>query len=301
MMESDIYGLIGHPIDKSLSPKLFNAGYGGELRYDLIEGSDFLTSWKRFLESYRAINVTAPFKEQAYAQAAALARDGYGSISGPCLKTGATNLLVKDRESGQIHAHNSDFTGVILSVGETLFPGLVRQCYEVFGEKGYIKVHQFIRQNLTEHYGRRPQALVVGCGGAGKAAAVAAAEMGFSTILMNRTEARARAFALEVAEYGFIVDPVSDFCGAVKECELVVYTLPMAMDGCHIPQGEELVGDGPVRKVLLEANYKSPVFAPGPGYDYVSGRKWLLYQALTGYGIMTGRTPSAEAMEEAMK
>ena len=49
------YGLIGDPIATSLSPALFNAGYSGELKYDLIEGSDFDTSWKRFLDEYLSL------------------------------------------------------------------------------------------------------------------------------------------------------------------------------------------------------------------------------------------------------
>lgn len=300
-MNSDIYGLIGDPIGKSLSPALFKAGYGGALRYDLIEGPDFLLSWKRFLESYRAINVTAPFKELAFAQAAALARDGYGEISGPCMKTGATNLLVKERESGKIMAYNTDFTGIILSVAECMFPGLVRQCHEAFGEKAHIKVHQFARQNLEEYFGHRPQALVVGCGGAGKAAAVAAAEMGFSTILMNRTEARAREFALELTEYGFIVDPIGDFRGAFRECELVIYTLPSGLEAVGGLDEEERKGDAGVPKMVLEANYKTPCLGEGMGYRYISGRSWLLYQALTGYGLMSGAAPDFSAMEEVMR
>ena len=40
------FGLIGDPIDKSMSPALFRAGYGGKYRYDLITGSDFEVSYK---------------------------------------------------------------------------------------------------------------------------------------------------------------------------------------------------------------------------------------------------------------
>lgn len=290
----DKFGLIGDPISTSLSPKLFAAGYGGRLPYELIEGAEFETSWKRFLSEYKAINVTAPFKELAFAQAVCLAKNGYGTVSGPCLKTGATNLLVKSE--GKINAYNSDFTGIILSVAEAMFPGLVRECYNAFGNRGYIKIHQFVRQNLEEYWqGTKPQALIVGCGGAGKAAAVAAAEMGFSTVLMNRSEAKARSFALSLPEYGFIVDPFSDFTAAFKECELVIYTLPMGIG--EVGQIED-TGKG---KIVLEANYKTPVLDKEFRYTYISGRKWLLYQALTGYGLMSGQTPDFGAMEEAVK
>ena len=60
------YGLIGNPISTSKSPALFNAGYSGKYVYDLIEESDFDTAYGRFLDGYEGINVTAPFKEQAF-------------------------------------------------------------------------------------------------------------------------------------------------------------------------------------------------------------------------------------------
>ena len=303
----DRFGLIGDPIATSKSPALFGAGYHGKYTYELIEGQVFEESWRRFLEGFRAINVTAPFKENAFEQVVGLAREGRGTVSGPAWKIGATNLIVKN-EDGSLDAHNSDFTGIILSIAEALFPGLVGQCYDTFGDRGYIKVHQFIRQNVEELYGRRPQALVVGCGGAGKAAAVAAAEMGFSTVLMNKTLAKAQSFALDVASYGFIVDTISDFRAALAECDIVIYTIPVALSAIGELTEDDFRGEGRIPKVILEANYRDPSFRgeslermQRAGCRYVSGRRWLLYQALTGYGIMTGETPDFEAMDSVVK
>ena len=111
------FGLIGDPIATSLSPALFNAGYEGKYNYDLIEGADFGASFKAFEDRYKGINVTAPFKEQAFARA-----DIYTSY---CRKIGATNLLVKTPDG--ILADNSDFTGIILSIAEACMPGIVKQ------------------------------------------------------------------------------------------------------------------------------------------------------------------------------
>ena len=65
----DKFGLIGHPIAHSLSPRLFTAAYAGKYAYDLIETPDFGEAWERFLSDYKAINVTAPFKMEAFAKA----------------------------------------------------------------------------------------------------------------------------------------------------------------------------------------------------------------------------------------
>lgn len=297
------FGLIGNPITKSLSPALFKAGYNGKYRYDLIEGNIFEKSWIRFLEEYKGINVTAPFKEEAFNQAIALAKDGLGAVSGPCYKIRATNLLIKTEKG--IEAYNSDFTGIILSVAETLFPGLVRQCYNIFGLKGYIKVHQFVKQNLLSQYKQQPQALIVGCGGAGRAAAVAAAEMGFSTVVMNRTPDKAKKLATELPEYGFIADPINDFRAALAECDLIIYTLPVKLQEVDNLGMTDYKGENNgLPKIILEANYKTPAFGgknserlEGSGCKYIPGIKWLLYQAITGYGILCGELPDIEAME----
>ena len=136
-------------------------------------------------------------------------------------------LLVKG--SNGIEAYNSDFTGIVTAVVEAYFPGIVEEFIGNFGDKFFVKMHQFFLMTLSRTFNRQPQALVVGCGGAGRAAAVAAAELGFATILMNRTPEKAQAIAETMPEYGFLPDPISDFKEAVKECDLVIYTLPMAL------------------------------------------------------------------------
>ena len=62
------YGLIGYPIAHSLSPALFRAAYPDrpEMTYDLIEESDFERAYARFLKDYEAVNVTTPYKDEAF-------------------------------------------------------------------------------------------------------------------------------------------------------------------------------------------------------------------------------------------
>ncbi len=294
------FGLIGDPIATSLSPALFEAAYSGEFSYDLIQGADFGGSWKAFEDRYKGINVTAPFKQQSFSQA--------DIFTAGCRKIGAANIIVKTDDG--ILADNSDFTGVILSIAEAYVPGIVREFYEKYGIKAHIKIHQYVKQALTMLFSRKPQALIVGCGGAGRAAAVAAAELGFDTALMNRTGEKAQKMADEMPEYGFIVDQLSDFRAAVKECDLVIYTLPVALDDISCLTVEDFEGEDRYTwprpgKVILEANYKTPSFRDrtlvnAAGAQYVPGLRWLLYQALTGYSVLTGKMPDLDAMESAV-
>ena len=307
------YGLIGDPIETSRSPLLFEAAYKGQeqpdgsaYKYDLIEGSDFETSFKKFIDEYQAINVTAPFKELAYARVEELAEQGKRVISGPVARIGATNLLVKTSEG--IAAHNSDFTGIVAAIAEAYYPGIVEEFIKEYGDRFFIKLHQFFLMSLSRRFYQQPQALIVGCGGAGRAAAVAAGELGFGTVLMNRTLEKAQAIAQAMPEYEFFPDPIKDFKEAVKECDLIIYTLPVAL-----PEIEEFSADDFAKKgacdekVIMEANYKNPSFdeiarakiAAAEGI-YIPGDRWLLYQALTGYHFMTGLTPDLKAMEAAL-
>ena len=67
----------------------------GRYPYDLIDCASFDEAWARFMADYQAVNVTAPFKEQALARVLA---EG-GSVSEDAAAVGAVNIVV--RASGQ--------------------------------------------------------------------------------------------------------------------------------------------------------------------------------------------------------
>ena len=245
------FGLIGHPIAHSLSPALFKAAYDGKYAYDLIEGEDFETSYRRFIQEYDAINVTAPFKEAAFAKADILSEE--------CASTGATNLLVKTPEG--IKAYNSDFLGVRMWLSE-----------------------------VTEDL-KGVKILIVGLGGAGKAAAAAAESLGMDVIRMNRTVRDSRTL------------PLDKFRECLREADIMIYNIPAA-----IPELKELTDsdfneDKP--KLILEANYKDPSLREtmesfGSKAVYTGGETWLLYQAMTGYKILTGEKPDLTKMSDVL-
>ena len=106
------FGLIGHPIAHSESPAVFAAAYGGRWPYDLIEGEDFELSWKRFLDGYQAINITAPFKELAFRKLLEC-----GVVDESVRSIGAVNIAVKEAD-GLVHGYNSDYLGVRLLLEE---------------------------------------------------------------------------------------------------------------------------------------------------------------------------------------
>jgi shikimate 5-dehydrogenase len=259
------FGLIGHPVAGSFSPRLFEAAYGGRYAYDLIEGADFGASWQRFLDAYDGINITAPFKQDAFRAVDALSDDAR--------LCGAVNLAVKT-PSG-IVGYNTDVDGVILAVHEAcpslqpVIPGLTGNLPAAAKPSG---------------------ALIIGCGGAGRAAAVAALRLGCRVTLANRTPARAAALADEL---GCDWIPVDDL--PALSPDLVIYTVPGPMEGITPMPLQGLPNTVFPKAVILEANYRTPCLQ-GCGRAYISGLRWLLYQAVAGYEIFTGETPDADAM-----
>ncbi len=105
------FALIGHPVAGSLSPRLFTAAYEGRYPYDLID-APFDEAWARFLADYHGINVTAPYKQDAF-RAVDVLSDG-------ARECGAVNLVVKAPD-GLLHGYNTDVDGVVGAVRETGF------------------------------------------------------------------------------------------------------------------------------------------------------------------------------------
>ena len=251
------FGLIGHPIAHSLSPALFKAGYEGRYPYELIEGENFEESYRKFLEEYDGINVTAPFKELAFAKA--------DILSSECEAVGATNLLVKTPQG--VKAFNSDFLGVRMWLEEV--------AAEVLTEK--ISV------------------LIVGLGGAGKAAAAAAESLGIKVVRMNRTVRDEK------------TRPLDDFKECFKEADIIIYNIPTAIQALNELTDKDFKPGKP--KFILEANYKDPSFGKeilakmqtaNPLARYTGGKTWLLYQAVTGYEIFTGEKPDLAGLYDVL-
>lgn len=279
------FGLIGHPIEHSLSPALFKAGYDGMYPYDLIITEDFEEAYRIFLEGYDGINVTAPFKELALKKANILSEE--------CQKIGATNLLIKT--TGGIMAHNSDYLGVRIWIEEiSRLASLTRNDREATrNDRETVRNDRETVQNDKE--GRdieeKTTVLIVGMGGAGKAAAEAARSLGCEVILMNRTQ------------YSDEIRPLGKFKEAFKVADIVIYNLPVRLPELDLIGKEDFIEGKP--KNILEANYLNPSFDNDlihkfeqmhPQIQYTGGKTWLLLQALTGYEIFTGQKPDLEKM-----
>lgn len=246
------YGLIGYPVSHSKSPDLFQAAYADrpDLTYDLIETDDFEKAWTRFLKEYEAVNITAPYKGNAFRKV---------DIADTISRELFTVNIVK-KQDGKIYGYNSDFWA--------------------------------IQKILTPYVDRtnRPLALVIGCGGAAKAAALAALKLRMSVMVANRDFHKARSFCFTGG--GMIPLRLEQVAPHWKAARIIIYALPVGLD---------LVEKLPVAgKVVIEANYKDPFLqerCAREGAVYVPGITWLCEQAIAGYQLMTGIEPNVESVK----
>lgn len=246
-----------------MSPALFRAGFDGLYEYDLIETEDFEEAYRIFLDRYDAVNVTSPFKEKACQKADILSKE--------CKAIGACNILKKTPEG--ILSANTDYIGVMQSI---------------------------IAHQMTGKF--KPLTLVVGCGGAGKAAAYAARELGNDVIILNRTPGKAEPFTER---------PLEEFRKWFRKAGTIIYTLPSPIEAIEGLSDSDIRGGFFRRsgKVILEANYKDPSFsesvlshlrAVNPDITYISGKEWLLQQAVEAYRIFTEEEPNIAKMRKVL-
>lgn len=247
------FALIGNPISHSKSPALFKAAYGecGHT-YTLLEASTCKEAICRFTnEGYTGSNVTSPFKDDVMEYISI--PDRISSILGS-----ANTILLKN---GKLHSCNTDYYGVQNTLLE-----------------------QFLQEP-----GTRVCALVIGAGGAGKAAALAVKDMGMEVFIANRSSHTGEPFAKKIgAEYvGLEKIPL-----LLNKTNIIIYTLSMA-----IPQLNGVSLEG---KTVFEANYHHPNLSDKGASKYIDGHYWLYNQAIPAFKTFTSQEPCTAAMREVM-
>lgn len=165
--EATVLGIVGRPVAHSLSPVIHNAWIeaarldAAYLPFAPPDDAGFQTLVAAGRAGMiRALNVTAPFKEQAFA--------GADEASEAARLTGSANILLF--EKGRIHADSSDGAG-LLSALQTQAPDLVLNGARV---------------------------VLLGAGGAARAGAGALVQAGAQVRIVNRTRERAEALAADL-------------------------------------------------------------------------------------------------------
>lgn len=255
-----LYGIAGRPVLHSLSPRLHNGAYralGIPALYVPFHVESFGDFWLDVVEAggldgldlpLHGLSVTSPYKEVALA---------VSGVSSPRAQhIAAANTLI--RVEGDIwDAETTDPEGVSV----------------------------LLASNGVEVQGRK--AVVVGCGGAGKAAAYGLQLSGVDVTLVNRGLERGERAADEMS-LPFV--PLAEF--DPMSYDILVHATALG----HQPQ-DELPFD--LERVAQGATLIDLVYGSGPtrlvhearalGRRVFSGRQVLLHQAFRQFQLMTGK------------
>ncbi|MEM9293000.1 MAG: type I 3-dehydroquinate dehydratase [Acidobacteriota bacterium] len=262
-----LFGLAGDPVHHSLSPRLHNAAYRAlglpylYLPFAVPHYGDF---WLEVAESQalkqlgfplRGLSVTSPHKAVALAVS--------GALSPLADAIGGANTLVRRERVWE--AESTDPAGVILP--------LLRRGLDLRG---------------------RPVA-VVGCGGAGRAAAVGLAHSGAEVTLVNRSTSRGQEVAGKL-QLPFVA--LADF--EPEPFDVVVHATHLGHGAEDpLPFEVESMGAGSAVVDMVYRQQATPLIqqARRRSLTAVDGREVLLFQAVDQFRLMTGTALPPELIQ----
>jgi shikimate dehydrogenase len=267
----DVYGLIGNPVGHSLSPPMHEAGYeecGIDARYVTFEPPKG--------EGAAAVESAATLGVRGLNVTIPFKQDVLDAVEPSPLaaRIGAVNTI--DLTTDPPTGYNTDATGLI---------------------------------RAFEHHdvALSGRAVVVGAGGAGRAAAFALAGEGMTVDIANRTTEKATDLAGAVRDSdvagtasGHSLDAASEL---LADADVLVNATSVGMEEDRSPvPAAALHGD----LAVLDAVY-SPIEtrllrdAAAAGATTVDGAWMLLYQGVEAFERWTGRDAPVEAMNRALR
>jgi shikimate dehydrogenase len=259
-------GIIGWPVEHSLSPAIHNAAFAA-LGLEWVDvpmpvEPERLAPALRGLAAlgFSGANVTMPHKTDAARLVDRLSDDA-GQL-------GAVNAIVN--EAGRLHGHNTDA------------PGFAR----------FLQLDVGFDASGT-------RALVFGAGGAARAVGLALARAGASIVTVAaRDPARARAVARLVSDQGVRSDGVGIERGGSVEADVIVNATPLGRGGERLPLpplGAATVG---VDLLYPDVTPFQDAVASAGGRAF-GGLGLLVHQAALSFELWTGREAPMDAMHAA--
>jgi shikimate dehydrogenase len=265
-----IAGVVGHPVRHSLSPQIQNGwieSTGLDAVYLAFEPPR--DRFRQFIDGLRGgvvlgLNVTIPFKEEALSLADA--------ASDFARRAGAANLLLF-KPDGTIEADNMDGAGLITAL---------------------------------EAVARRRQlegtAVIIGAGGAARAAAIALLDRGASGVtVVNRSLSRAEEIAS--LDRRIRARPWAEAERTLEEASVLINATSLGMDGQ--PPLELSLDKLPKNAAVLDMVYR-PLVTPflaaarDRGNKCANGLDMLLRQAEPSFARIFGAAPKASEGFSAM-
>jgi len=262
--KTKIVGVIGNPVEHSLSPLMHNAVFS-ELRLNYVYLAFRVNDVKGALDGMRALgirgfNVTIPHKVEVMKY--------LDEVDGLAAKIGAVNTVVND--DGILKGYNTDCSGA------------ARALLEKTKLKG---------KNVV----------ILGAGGAARAVAFGALENGARVVVVNRTLEKGAELADDLNKH-FNGRAASGLMEQVKDCDVLVNTTSAGMypDVGKSPVKKELLK----KQMLVMDIVYNPVEtrllreAKDSGCVTISGVEMFVNQGALSFEMFTGKKAPKEVMRE---
>ena len=248
-----LFAVTGKPVLHSKSPDLFNAQFkasGANAAYVRIMAKNA----EQAIFLYKSLglsgmNVTSPYKETMLKLV--------DHVSESARAIGGINTIVT--RNGQLHGYNTDYYGVAQSFVDTGIDVNKKKC------------------------------VVIGAGGAAKAAIFGMQQAGAQVTVVNRTAAKARRIAKQLSCESATIE---DLPTLLAETQVIVSALPQHI---NVVQSEWLTP----KHIVFDANYKGSILTPLAKEKHctiVSANDWLLNQAVMAYKLFLDEEPDKETM-----
>jgi len=254
---SKLFAVFGNPILHSKSPQLFNTVFE-KTHVDASYTRVRVQKCEDVVRTIRALNIvganiTTPFKECIIPM--------LNSLSNEVEQIGAVNTVLND--NGILKGFNTDYLGVVKSIEEA---GV-----NIFGKR----------------------CLVLGAGGASRAAVYGLMNSGAEIFITNRTHSK----ALDIANCSGcnIIQP-DEIRKISTSIDIVVSALLPEVSLPDFPWNSKI-------KLLLDSNYRKSRLsdeAKNAGINVVRGDRWLIHQAIGSFSVFTGFEPSVDLLNSSI-
>jgi len=251
-LKKKIYGVAGFPVLHSRSPEMFNRLFKNtENIYTRFSSNNPKEIIKIIKDlGISGLNITTPLKEVII--------EYIDYSSDDVVRTKAVNTIVY--RDGALYGYNTDPAGVSNSI--------LKKGINVRGKKS----------------------VVIGSGGAGRAAVCGLQDLGSKVYLTNRTGKKLDYYSeLLNCDY-FKINEIQD---QIKKADIVVNTAPFSLVKSVL---KKMNGN----QVLFNADYKEEIdIKLNP--ILIDGLSWLLYQGAYSYKIFFKEEPDLQQMEDSIR
>jgi shikimate dehydrogenase len=262
-------GLIGYPVDHSLSPAFQQAAFdalGIDARYELWPTEPSAVPER--IDSLRSsdtlgANVTVPHKGRAF--------ELVDDVSDIARRARAVNTVVN--RDGRLTGHNTDVHGFLAPLDE----------------RGFSVADATV--------------VVLGAGGAASGVLVALLSAGcFRVTVANRTPARAEALRDELDPSIQVAPLTEEIAGDLSRASLLVNTTAVGWDDDTLPLPETALAALPGDALVYDLTYRETGLlraAKRLGYQTIDGLPMLVHQGAASFQLWTDREPPLGAMWQA--